>query len=115
MKESDIKLLESNGWVVECESPFEIRNIEPWSFASGIAAQVILDELKELNKRNKSKLNCVISYNNSEEMMSIRNHNDVSVFYGNYWDFDNSPESLFKLFKSLGLKVMINDSLANVD
>jgi len=28
MKQKDINLLEANGWIVECESPFEIYNEE---------------------------------------------------------------------------------------
>jgi len=43
--EDDIKLLEDNGWVVECESPFEIRT-KDGSFASGEAAQIVLHDLK---------------------------------------------------------------------
>ena len=46
MNEEDIKILESDGWVVECESPFEIRHEETNSFASGYAAEIILQALK---------------------------------------------------------------------
>ena len=46
MNEEDIKLLEENGWQVECESPFEIRYEDGGAFASGFAAQIVLDELK---------------------------------------------------------------------
>ena len=44
--DKDLKLLEDNGWDVECESPFEIR-AEDGSFASGNAAYAILASLKE--------------------------------------------------------------------
>ncbi|MHA1170353.1 MAG: hypothetical protein ACTSRU_21200 [Candidatus Hodarchaeales archaeon] len=44
--EEDIKLLEANGWEVECESPFEIRYEDGGAFASGLAAQIVLDDLK---------------------------------------------------------------------
>ncbi len=43
--EEDYKLLEANGWEVECESPFEIRT-KDGSFASGEAAQIVLADLK---------------------------------------------------------------------
>ena len=33
-------IFEKNGWVVECESPFEIRHADG-SFASGYAAKII--------------------------------------------------------------------------
>jgi hypothetical protein len=38
--EDDKKLLEKNGWTVECESPFEIRH-EDGSFATGQAAMLV--------------------------------------------------------------------------
>lgn len=41
MDEEDIELLEKYGWVVECESPFEIRH-EDGSFATKSAAWIIL-------------------------------------------------------------------------
>jgi len=43
--EEDMKLLEANGWEVECESPFEIRT-KDGSFASGEAAYIVLNDLK---------------------------------------------------------------------
>ena len=38
-----IKKLEAEGWVVECESPLEIRHEESESFASGWAAQIVIE------------------------------------------------------------------------
>ena len=47
MTQKDIDLLESEGWEVVCESPFEIEYIEDrTSHASGLAAQMILTYLK---------------------------------------------------------------------
>jgi len=46
MDEDDIKLLEDNGWEVECHSPFEIRYEDGGAFASGCAADIILWDLK---------------------------------------------------------------------
>lgn len=43
--EEDLKLLEDNGWEVECQSPFEIRT-KDGSFASGEAAHIVLCDLK---------------------------------------------------------------------
>lgn len=45
--DDDIKLLEKHGWIVECQSPFEIRN-EDGSFAAGEAAQAVIDCLTHL-------------------------------------------------------------------
>ncbi len=47
MNETDIKLLEVNGWTVECESPFEIRHEETGSRATGCAAELVLDSLRD--------------------------------------------------------------------
>lgn len=41
------KLLERNGFTLECQSPFEIRHEETNSFASGIAADMVVEFLKE--------------------------------------------------------------------
>ncbi len=47
MNQEDIKFLEENGWTVECESPFEIRDNETGSFATGYAAKCVLQVLRE--------------------------------------------------------------------
>lgn len=52
MNEDDIKLLEENGWEVECHSPFEIRFEDGGAFASGLAADLVLWDLK--HERDKS-------------------------------------------------------------
>jgi len=46
-------ILEHYGWVVECESPFEIRH-EDGSFASGIAACIVMDALQEEYENDES-------------------------------------------------------------
>ena len=48
--DEDEKLLEENGWVVECESPFEIRHTETGSFASLWAASAVVDDMKQSTK-----------------------------------------------------------------
>jgi hypothetical protein len=45
MNTEDIKLLEENGWDVDCESPFEISD-EDGNFARGLAAKIVLEDLK---------------------------------------------------------------------
>jgi hypothetical protein len=54
MKESDKKLLEKNGWTVECESPYEIRHTDG-SFATAQAAWMVLDQLLEEVKKKERK------------------------------------------------------------
>lgn len=46
MTQDDENLLEREGWVVECQSPFEIRHTESGSFASGLAAQLVLQAVR---------------------------------------------------------------------
>lgn len=46
MSQINFELLQSNGWTVECESPFEIRH-EDGSFATGAAAFLVMHTLEE--------------------------------------------------------------------
>lgn len=54
-----------------------------------------------------------ISINEDEEMMEIKNDDNV-VFYGNFWDFDDSPRGLADFLKSLGLKVKLDKKLPSI-
>jgi hypothetical protein len=48
--------IESEGWIVECKSPLEIRlQDDPESFASGFAAQTIIEAIVKRLKRKKKK------------------------------------------------------------
>lgn len=40
------KYMEEEGWLIECESPFEIRNSDG-SFASGFAAKIVYDYYRD--------------------------------------------------------------------
>jgi len=40
------EILEDNGWIIEFESPFEIRHYDG-SFATGQAANIVLDYLNQ--------------------------------------------------------------------
>lgn len=64
MKSKDKELLEKYGWIVECESPFEVRHTDG-SFASMQGAECVLDscisedalnEYLEFRRKNKEKL-----------------------------------------------------------
>jgi hypothetical protein len=46
MNQLDARLLESNGWEIECESPFEIFHAETNSKATGMAARIVLEDIK---------------------------------------------------------------------
>jgi hypothetical protein len=48
--------LEAEGWIVECESPLEIRQQDdPASFASGYAAEYIIESVRKRLKRKLKK------------------------------------------------------------
>lgn len=47
MNEKLEKYLEENGWVMTCESPLELEHSETGSIATGIAAEIVLDDLDE--------------------------------------------------------------------
>ena len=66
--ENDVEFLEKNGWIVECQSPFEIST-KDGSFASGQAAYMILAQLREEQKQWKT----LIIYNSIEEEFKVDN------------------------------------------
>lgn len=47
MNEEIEKLLEEEGWIVECVHPFEIRHEESGAFASLRAAYMVVESLKQ--------------------------------------------------------------------
>jgi hypothetical protein len=51
MTQDDIDFLEKSGWTVECESPLEIRENESGGFATGNAAKLVLESLREDEKK----------------------------------------------------------------
>jgi hypothetical protein len=53
----------------------------------------------------------IISYNENEEMMSIKDKNGKIVFYGNYWDFPKTPKGIKDLFDKLGIPYLMDDNL----
>jgi len=51
---SDRQLLEADGWIVECESPFEIQKMgdhgESLGFAVGEAAEIVINHLRSAGR-----------------------------------------------------------------
>lgn len=45
IRPEDEKILVADGWVVECYSPLEISHAETNSFASGYAAETVIDSI----------------------------------------------------------------------
>lgn len=52
--QTDEELLEENGWIIECQSPFEIRD-KDGSFASGTAAYIVLDSFRQQDDNKLTK------------------------------------------------------------
>lgn len=49
------KLLESQGWTVECHSPLEIRH-QDGSFATLNAARIVIDAIEEEDRKRQEEL-----------------------------------------------------------
>lgn len=49
MNDNDRRILEEDGWTVDCESPFEISDADG-NMATGRAAQYVLDYLKDTSE-----------------------------------------------------------------
>jgi len=95
MEKTDKEILEANGWSIDCESPFEIRHEETNSFATGYAAQIVLDKYKEIELDNEGELRPLNIYlteelNDNEEfagILPIQSEYGDTVFVGkvNIW------------------------------
>jgi hypothetical protein len=59
MAKYQIKLLKKNGWIVECEAPFEIYHKNTNSRATNLGAEIILEYYKvfEYERTNKRRSN----------------------------------------------------------
>ena len=53
---NNMKVLEENGWIVECESPFEVRSEDGYSFATNQAVHEILYSIKCEEKMGRLSL-----------------------------------------------------------
>jgi len=53
MRQEDVELLESEGWIVACESPFELENPDYESTATGLGAEIVLAYYKKLQKKTE--------------------------------------------------------------
>ena len=87
--EEDLKVLEDNGWELECESPFEIST-KDGSFASGEAAYIVLSSLKyerdsEVDKFEYKKE--IISQELDIEALNEEGINGWELVYGYYDKF----------------------------
>ena len=81
--DTDIEFLEKNGWDVECESPFEIRSEDGYSFASGNAAYMILSILREEQKNWKTLIILIIG---EDEPKFFITNGDYSIFHNIVFD-----------------------------
>ena len=91
MNPEDEKLLEENGWFVECESPFEIRYKDGGAFASGLAAQIVLDDLKHERDNAFSEQDmhdCFMAgVNRGVTIAAIITHRDIGEEFPTYQQY----------------------------
>lgn len=53
MKKEDERMLEADGWNIDCLSPFELSHSETESFAKNYAAEIVVDNIREYVKKYK--------------------------------------------------------------
>lgn len=86
MKDNDIEILEKSGWIVECQSPFEIRH-EDGSFATLNAAEIVLDEVRREHEALTNSIKAL------EELNAI----DLQPLYTEaMFEVNNEYDKLFK-------------------
>lgn len=111
MNEADEQLLEKYGWIVECYSPFEIRT-KDGSFASGEAAQYVLDGIRQEDADSNKKS---ITLNDRDELL-------LEIYQ---WGFNDELENRIRMWNpnSLLLKAydigradaIVGDDVGNAD
>jgi spermidine synthase len=47
MNAEDVRMLEADGWMVVCKSPFELAHEETESFAKNYAAEIVVDNIRD--------------------------------------------------------------------
>jgi hypothetical protein len=99
MKDTDRKLLEDDGWEIECESPFEIRCEE--SFATNQAARIILNSLREPDLRDLF----VVSMPNIEMQFFLDEDGTVLAAWSAN-DAKYRKEYMEPLFRRLNIRVV---------
>ena len=87
----DIKMLEDAGWEVECESPFEICHEHSDSNATGYAAQIVLDDLKNERENAFSKQDMKDCFNagvnRGVTIAAIITRHDIGEEFPSYEDY----------------------------
>jgi len=96
---ADEKLLYDNDWIVECESPFEIRHKDGGSFASGLAAEIVRDSYKEEQQQAEPKFT-LFYYRKSAYGYEKHSENSMDKLLEWLSEFENksyiSPISIIK-------------------
>jgi hypothetical protein len=80
------KILENEGWIVECESPLEISHEESNSISTGMAAELVIESIIENNKKN-NKINA------KDFLIKIMNDNNADGYEVSYGRTDGRIES----------------------
>ena len=78
---TDKEILEKEGWVIACESPFNIEHEESESSASNWAAQAVIDDIKQTEILSRIRL-------------------IVNSYRGELIDKDKFVEEILKMFEA---------------
>lgn len=108
MKPKDIKLLKKNGWEVECMSPFEIRYKDGGAFATGLAAEIVLYDLKKENNEAKKTIKALKKLNAIElEPLYTEAMFEVNNEYNKLF---NNQQKILKALKIIGNNTIFQDN-----
>jgi len=103
MNTGDIKLLRKHGWEVECMSPFEIRYEDGGAFASGLAAQIILDNLRKQEEGVQKSIKSLEDLNNIElEPIYHTTHCQYSTIENKLATIYKNQEKILDALKLIG-------------
>lgn len=108
MSQKTLDMLEANGWVVECESPLEIRHAESESFASGLAANMVVDALNEVQEDLSVLFARLASLNAELQGLVSRQWEDWSLPYNLVFS-GNLSSRIFNTVTRMGLTLSWDD------
>lgn len=99
-----IAAAEADGWILECESPLELRHSATGSFASGLAAQLVLEQYANdcasCKTEREENWNALLSLQHKANVLVSQNE-DWSMTYDLIFSRDLSRQ-VFKLCSELG-------------
>lgn len=109
-----IELLDRNGWNVECESPFEIRERETGDFASGYAARSLVEAIRHEDGLTEQKEEAQNTAKIVGEWLEfVKFHTDYTKKYPNWPSYADVVHSSLLQRMLMGEKPLPADEYAN--